>query len=287
MDLITGNNFNEVYRDILLEIKSNGELEGKTRDITELIFRLDDPTKYQLFHKKNWMWAYVELVDRFSGANPGTAFNYRPAWKRKLEKEDGKFHYAYGPMWVEQIDFIVKQLRSQKTSREAIMNLWDKRYLIYQKDFNRRPCTLTYHFYIRNKKLNLSVNMRSNDVINLLPYDVLHNCILLQYIASSLGVDLGYYFHHSSHAYWPKKREREGRGYIEELIQKIEYNKKYHDLTTTSLEDIDEVKTLCNNWKLGINDLNGYKDNFTKNWASLIFNHNNFDNQLKYLQELK
>ena len=286
MNLITGENFNSIYRDILLEIQSNGKLEGKTRDITELIFRLDDPTRYQLFHKKNWMWAYVELVDRFSGENPGTAYNYRPAWKRKLAKEDGKFHYAYGPVWIRQVGAVIKQLKKQKTSREAIMNLWESKYLLRQEDFNRRPCTLTYHFYIRNKKLNLSVNMRSNDVINLLPYDVMHNCLLQQYVAAGLGIELGYYFHHSSHAYWPKKREREGRGYIPELINKISDSEKFHDFKPSKIESCDDVHDLCYNWEIQKPN-ETYQDNFTKNWASLIFKHNNFDNQLKYLQELK
>ena len=130
--------------------------------------------------------------------------------------------------------------------------------------------------------------MRSSDVIKLLPYDVLHNCILLQYITASLGLDLGYYFHHASHAYWPKKREREGRGYIEELIQKVDESAWFHDTYyTTKLEDPEEIKTLCYNWKLKINDRNGYKDNFIKNWASLIFKHNKFDNHLKFLGDLK
>jgi hypothetical protein len=191
---------------------------------------LTNPNRGLLFQKKNWQWCFQELFDRMSGvfdnpakyANPGLAYQYRPAWRRKLVKEGGTFCYAYGEAFNEQIPEIVKQLKRQKTSREAIMNVWTPMYLWGQNEFPRRPCTLTLHFLVRDKKLNLFVNMRTNDIINLLPYDIFHHTFIQKYVAHQLGLKLGSYFHFATHMYYPKKREREGRNFLEKLIHKLE-----------------------------------------------------------------
>ena len=81
---------------------------------------------------------------------------------------------------------------------------------------------MTLHFIIRDKRLHLFANMRSNDVINLLPYDVFHHTFLQRYIANKLEIELGYYHHFATHMYYPKKREREGRMFLEKLIARLE-----------------------------------------------------------------
>ena len=225
MHVFKGDNINPIYRDLIKAISQEGKLEAKTRELTGIHICLEDPTQSLLYLKKNWKWCFQELFDRMSGifmmqeyANPGLAYKYRPAWRRKLEKEEGHFHYAYGECYASQVPAVIKQLKRQKTSREAIINMWDGKYLLDQGSFNRRPCTLIQHFIIRDKKLYCYVNMRTNDVINLLPYDIFHHTFLQRYIAHSLGVGLGSYYHFASHMYYPKKREREGRNFIEKLL---------------------------------------------------------------------
>ena len=231
MALFRGNNINQIYREMLLTVSQTGILEGKTRDLLSTQVVLTDPTFNLIGLDKNWRWCFQELLDRMSGSvvsgfpssrqNPGLAFIYRPAWKAKLAKEKGRFHYSYGDIYKDQVPAIIKQLKSTKTSREAILNMWHGDYLLNQKTYNRRPCTLTIHFMVREKKLHCWVNMRSNDIINLFPYDVFHHTMLQQYIAARLGLGLGHYHHSSSHSYYPKKRERAGRRFLEKTIEKL------------------------------------------------------------------
>ncbi len=225
MHVFKGHNINPIYRDLIKTIASEGKLEAKTRELTGIHICLEDPTQSLLYLKKNWKWCFQELFDRMSGifmmqeyANPGLAYKYRPAWRRKLEKEGGRFDYAYGECYNSQVPAVINQLKKQKTSREAIINMWRADYLHHQRDFNRRPCTLVQHFIIRDKKLHCYVNMRTNDVINLLPYDIFHHTFLQRYIAHCLGIEVGPYYHFASHMYYPKKREREGRNFIEKLL---------------------------------------------------------------------
>ena len=229
-NFVEKDNITEIYIDLLKQVSTKGELEGKTRDLVSVSFCLTDPTKNFLMFKKNWKWCFQELLDRMSGIfelheyyqNPGMAYNFRHTWRKKMEKEGGRFDYSYGEAYAKQIPAIIKQLKKQKTSREAIISVWDRRYLVDQKNFQRRPCTLTNHLLIRNKKLYSLVNMRSNDLINLLPYDVFHHTCLQQYIADQLGLELGSYIHSVSHLYYPKIRERDGRKFIERTIDTLE-----------------------------------------------------------------
>jgi len=228
MFIIKGTNFTELYIDLLKLIVDAGELEAKTREIFPATIVLENPELSLLYHKKNWNWCFQELFDRMSGifnqppicANPGLAYKYRPAWKKKLAKEGDQFHYAYGEVYNTQVPAIIKQLKKQRTTREAIINVWNSNYLEHQLDFNRRPCTLTIHFMIRNKKLYCFVNMRTNDVINLLPYDVFHHTFLQRYIAHELNLELGTYTHTASHMYYPKRREL--RNYFEKVFFTLE-----------------------------------------------------------------
>ena len=68
--------------------------------------------------------------------------------------------------------------------------------------------------------------MRTNDIINLLPYDIFHHTFLQRYIAHELKIKLGSYHHFATHMYYPKKREREGRNFLEKLIFQLENNKQ-------------------------------------------------------------
>ena len=244
MEHIKGNNIVSIYIDLIKRVSQKGVLEGKTRDLMGIQLELTNPNRSLLFQKKNWEWCFQELFDRMSGvfgnpgeyANPGLAYQYRPAWKRKLSKEGGTFCYSYGEAFAEQLPEIIRQLKRQKTSREAIMNVWAPIYLWGHDEFPRRPCTLTLHFLIRDKKLNLFVNMRTNDIINLLPYDIFHHTFIQKYVAHELGLGLGSYFHFASHMYYPKKREREGRNFLEKLIFKLENsNEEQWELPVTAL----------------------------------------------------
>lgn len=63
-----------------------------------------------------------------------------------------------------QFDYVVSTLTKDKDSRQAIININSIFHKSIEniKDF---PCTTTMHFMIRNNKLNLTVHMRSCDIV--------------------------------------------------------------------------------------------------------------------------
>ena len=64
--------------------------------------------------------------------------------------------------------------------------------------------------------------MRTNDIINLLPYDIFHHTFLQRYIASVLGLEVGTYNHFAGHMYYPKRRELPERNFLDKFIFKME-----------------------------------------------------------------
>ena len=112
-------------------------------------------------------------------------------------------HYgAYGPRIRDQLPEIIKELSVDKDSRRAIVYISRPDDLRYADELNM-PCTLGYHFMIRNDKLELTCYMRSWDLVWGLSYDIPNAVQLQMLVAADLGLQLGPYSHvaGSGHVY--------------------------------------------------------------------------------------
>jgi hypothetical protein len=216
MKIVEDDDFHHIYATILYGALEFSTLYAKMKMLDDFSFTLVDPTQSLINYRKNWAWALHEGINRLSFdnarmQNPGTAHFYRPNWARKLEKEGGTFCYSYGESYADQVQHIISLLKS-KSEREAIITMWDPNYTdkTFRKTFPRRPCTLTLHFYFFKNQLNCSCNMRTVDIMNMLPYDVFHHTLLQRFLASVLEVELGKFHFHATFAYYQKKRDITG-----------------------------------------------------------------------------
>ena len=240
MTLIETDNATEAMLLVFQAIRREGKFVGKTSDILDVHLVIRNPVhSFTHMRKQHWVWALQEGSDRLNPnfENPGQAYRFRPNWQKKLAKEEGKFCYTYGEVYRAQLPIILKKLKSKQT-REAIINMWDSRFIFEEND--RTPCTLTLHFLIRDKLLHLFVNMRTNDATNLLPYDIWHHCLLQRYVAAKLGLGLGAYHHHADHMYVPKRRITTGNlsRVITELVSHMGERDYYssEDFQTSTLD---------------------------------------------------
>ena len=110
---------------------------------------------------------------------------------------DGSEVYGgYGPRlfsWkrTNQLEKVTEILRQTPDSRKAVVQLFDADDLAEpHKDV---PCTCTLQFLVRERKLHLLANLRSNDVHWGLPHDVFCFTMLQEIVARAVGVDLGTY----------------------------------------------------------------------------------------------
>lgn len=257
--------WNDVYKSILSIIQKEGEVIRKSRAIYNLSFQIN-PNQSLILPKKNWTWAFVELFDRLNPfyKNPGYSYKFRPHWKKKLEKEDGHFVYNYHDRIGSQLTSIFDQLSSSRNSSQAVLTIYNDSDLLDYKKLKRVPCTIALHFFVsKDRKLHLTVFMRTNDVINLLVYDVFHHSILQKFIASRLGLEVGNYTHYTSIAYYQKKRDV--TGYIDRFLdKKIELYSFY--------TNFDFHRELMHSIVSPLNINNNYSNSFVSDFNKVIKN---------------
>lgn len=181
--------------------------------------------------KTNLKYLLGELVWYFTGSNDPTGIlPYSKFWNQirnsgdfsEYPKDSINSNYgnrlfgheeAPGAFWeapniqpISQWNETVELLGRDKDTRQAIMNIHvpsDRH--IGNKDV---PCTLTLQWFIREDKLHLIVNMRSNDVIlgftnDVFQFTMLQECMMLQLRETYPALELGCYYHNagSMHVY--------------------------------------------------------------------------------------
>jgi len=92
--------------------------------------------------------------------------------------------------------YVIDELKKDPASRRAVIHIRQPQDSYFaQKDV---PCTLSLQFFIRDEKLHLVVQMRSNDLILGTALDVPAFTFMQEMMALELGVELGYYYHTSN-----------------------------------------------------------------------------------------
>lgn len=111
----------------------------------------------------------------------------------KKYADNNKMIGSYGPYFKEQLVDIIRALRNNKHTRQAVIAVWP----IYDKSSRSStcvdvPCTNNFTFYVKaDNTLNLTVLHRSSDVLTGLMYDVVLHQILLQIVAAYLNLEVG------------------------------------------------------------------------------------------------
>lgn len=201
--------FSTTFKELITQIDIHGDL-SKPRDleVKELLLnRIDiDPTKpIADFEARSFNWKYfagemawylhrdtdVDYISKYSGmwstlTNPGT----------------NEINSNYGALVLntEQIGWVVDSLLADDNSRQAIMFFNQPKFQFKgNKDF---VCTMYANFFIRNNKLNMKIQMRSNDIFYGLTFDAPFFSFLMQSVYLILkkndkyqDLELGTYHH--------------------------------------------------------------------------------------------
>lgn len=144
--------------------------------------------------------------------------------KYEEESEDGKTIFgAYGPRlfnWggeINQVSNALKLLRDRPTTRRCVIQIYEPKDI--SKNYKEIPCTENFQFFIRESKLHMHVNMRSNDLYLGLPHDVFTFTLFQEYFAAKLGLELGRYHHNIASAHIYKRNIGTAKFYTKEGVQ--------------------------------------------------------------------
>lgn len=108
----------------------------------------------------------------------GKAYGYQLAKKNRLIDN----------IYVDQVDYLLHQLKHNPSSRRHITMLWNPDDL---EDMSLTPCVYETHWYVKGGKLILEVRARSNDMALGNPFNVFQYNVLQRMIAQVTGYELG------------------------------------------------------------------------------------------------
>jgi thymidylate synthase len=96
---------------------------------------------------------------------------------------------AYGPLFVQQLRYVVSKLSDDPDSRQAVVTIWSPS----PRDSKDIPCTVSLQFLVRNNVIHCYASMRSSDVWLGWPYDAFTFSMMTLYVALHLSSrpDLG------------------------------------------------------------------------------------------------
>lgn len=194
------------------------ESSPRGRPIRELVnasFTLGNPRNRLIESKArnvNYGFAVGEFCWYVRGDSDLETMLYYNKRMSQFSDDGSTINSAYGarmflPRWgtLGQIDNVINELKHDPDSRRAVMHINEPNDLLRATVLGSKdvPCTLSVQFLIRDRRLHMIVNMRSNDVIWGLPYDVFSFTCLQELIALQLKCegaqvdDVGEYHHNA------------------------------------------------------------------------------------------
>ena len=199
--------FSNTFKNIIQHIDTDGDV-SQPRDlkVKESIlsnFVINPKQPIADFPQRNFNWKYLagEMAwylkqDR----DVDYIGNFSNFWSRITNPDTNEINSNYGSLVFnkEQFGWVVDSLVADKNSRQAIMFFNQPKFQFEgNKDF---VCTMYANFFIRENKLNMKVQMRSNDIFYGLTFDAPFFSFLLQSIHIKLletypDLQLGDYYH--------------------------------------------------------------------------------------------
>lgn len=207
-------NVDDLYLQLIDEISAQPQYEAAPRgmhvkETTGVVARLTNPRKSLISFKArklNYAFAAVEKLEYLSGHTSPDRLTFYNANFASYNNEYNFFDGAYPERLAYWYRYIYNLLKADPDSRQAVMTIYGAQDRHKSKDI---PCTVMFHFMIRQGKLNMIAYMRSNDLLWGFPYDTSGFCFGQQALAAMLGVEVGYYELHAGSLHIYTEREEQ------------------------------------------------------------------------------
>ena len=265
---IEGEGFSNVYKRMCMYLLENGEKSSprnmNTQEVEGAIIKVKNPRTRILnnkLRKVSISFAIGEWLWNMEGRDDLEMIQYyAPSYDKY--SDDGKIlNGAYGPRIKKSLEKIVDILKKDSDSRRAVVPIYKKEDAgLESKDI---PCTIGFQFLIRNNKLDMIVNMKSNDIFLGFPYDIFNFTMWQEYVACKLNIEIGTYTHiaNSLHFY-EKDREKIEKASLEKEVKENEMESMPTDDIENQLLILYEIEEKIRNKREY--DSNGQNEYFLK-----------------------
>lgn len=245
-------NGKQVWLSMFGELKHRGKLCSPRG---EKVIELEDyhidlhPIKDKLCsfkeRKLSLSYNFTEFAWYLSGNRNDTRMEeLAPFWLTVKNDEQPHYNSNYGfYLFIEnQVDYVIDCLLKDKDSRQACVVI--NRPVVMMGNTKDKLCTNTIMFRIRDNKLNMSVQMRSNDIVTGLGIDAHMFSLIYEIVYQSLlekywGLQVGNY-HHTASSFHIYERNFQ---MMEEIVANGGDNYIVHEIPTLSGQhEIDFLK---------------------------------------------
>lgn len=222
MDSILYNTASDAFHDLYWRIVRNGQDFAGTKALFNVGFYINKPHHNAISDKKvkrNWSQEYAEAEWQWylSGdrriSKLGEIYGKVPQIWFEMADGKGEVNSNYGWQWKrnDQLTKVINMLNADPETRKATISIYDGKEI--NEYFHDTPCTYAVQFTIVDKKLNMAVMMRSNDLWYGFCNDQYQFSNLQMFVAYETGCELGTYYHfaHNMHLYndkLPKQKIR-------------------------------------------------------------------------------
>lgn len=212
-------NASDAFEALYTVVMANGKIHDTANCTTKALYNIgitiEHPENNIINTKwRKWSERYAEREWQwYLSGNPSVEEikKFAPTWD-KMHGGDNIVNSNYGYQWNrnDQLKKCIEQLKSDNSTRQAWISIYDgKEKDLYKYD---TPCTMCIGFDVINDKLNMTVVMRSNDLVFGFCNDQYCFSKLQSLVAKEIGVTVGTYYHfvHNLHIYdwhWDLKKQ--------------------------------------------------------------------------------
>jgi thymidylate synthase len=228
-------NFSNQFTGIINKINDSGsESQPRNLKVRELIygqFDVDSTQPFASFKDRAFNWKYFagEVAWYLKKDNDIDYINkFSNFWKGITNPNSNTINSNYGSLlFGPQLKWCLDSLKADNNTRQAIAFLNQPKFQFEgNKDF---VCTMYLNFFIRDNKLNMIVQMRSNDIFYGLTFDApffafVHQHVYLWLKSTYPELELGVYHHWADNIHFYERHFELAEKIVHEALHEKQYS---------------------------------------------------------------